>query len=143
MNLNLNELELAHDHSHTTVLWLAGAQSLSIHSHSLVFLLFHHDRILPTVLWLAGAQSLSIHLLAHVTCGLDLPDVENLSDIQHRWIFNSEIQVRHDTFVSYPADQTLARLVRALERIDSQDYNLKVYRFWECVALGVWLPVAI
>ena len=85
-------------------------------------------RILPTVLWLVGAQSLSIHWLAHVTwaCGLDLPVVENLSDIQHRWIFNSEIQVRHDTFVCYPADQTFARLVRAL---DESTHKIIISRF--------------
>jgi hypothetical protein len=50
-----------------------------------------------------------------------------ISDIQHRWIFNSEIQARHDTFVSYPegsSDQTFARLVRALERIDSNKITI-------------------
>lgn len=62
-----------------------------------------------------------------VACGLDLPDVENLSDIQHQWIFNNEIQVWHDPFVSYPdgsSDQTFARLVRTLERIDSNKITI-------------------
>ena len=66
-----------------------------------------------------------------VVWALDLPDVERLSDIQHRWILNSEIRVqaRHrgafvDTFVSYssregPSDSKFARLVSALERMDS------------------------
>jgi hypothetical protein len=72
-----------------------------------------------------------------VAWALDLPDVEKLSDIKLRSILNSEIQARHrgafvDTFVSYhedSSDQTLSRLVPALERIDLNKITTSV-NFW-------------
>ena len=67
-----------------------------------------------------------------IAWALDLPDVGMLSDIKLRSILNSEIQARHrgafvDTFVSYredSSDQTLSRLVPALERIDSDKMSI-------------------